>query len=114
MEAELKSLRIDRTARNTPAPSKWATRWIVFGVILFVLLGAARFAYEKLNAAPVGQVQRIKPATSPSASGDSVMLPLKLTNLKKQERLDHGATALRLVGFGSPWSRFPRRLSGRQ
>src|SRR5260370_10173565 len=74
MEAELKSLRIDRTARNTPAPSKWATRSIVFGVMLFVALGAARFAYEKLNAAPVVQVQRIKPATSPSASGGSVIL----------------------------------------
>src|SRR3981081_2648482 len=74
MEAELKSLRIDRTARTTVAPSKWATRWIVFGVILFVLLGAARFAYDKVNAAPVVQVQRITPATSPSASGGSVIL----------------------------------------
>src|SRR5260370_14558116 len=114
MEAELKSLRIDRTARNTPAPSKWATRWIVFGVILFVLLGAARFAYEELNAAPVVQVQRIKPATTPSASGGSVMLQLKLTNLKKQERLDHAATALKLVGLGDRMSHFPRQLSGGQ
>lgn len=74
MEAELKSLRIDRKPRNAPAPSKWATRWIIFGVILFVLLGAARFAYEKVNAAPVVEVQRIKAATSPSASGGSVIL----------------------------------------
>src|SRR5713226_4981387 len=74
MEAELKSLRIDRTPRKSPSPSKWATRWIISGVALFVLLGVARFAYEKLNAAPVVQVQRIAPATSPSASGGSVIL----------------------------------------
>src|SRR5260370_30022267 len=74
MEAELKSLRIDRTSRKSPSASKWATRWIISGVVLFVLLGAARFAYEKLNAAPVVQVQRIAPASSPSPSGGSVIL----------------------------------------
>jgi HlyD family secretion protein len=74
MEAELKSLRIDRTPRKSPSASKWATRWIISGVVLFVLLGAARIAYEKLNAAPVVQVQRISAATSPSASGGSVIL----------------------------------------
>src|SRR5262245_51208040 len=73
MEAELKSLRIDRT-RKPPAASKWATRWIVTGLGLFALLGAARFAYEKLNGAPVVSVQRVKPAVSPSASGGSVIL----------------------------------------
>ena len=74
MEPELKSLRIDRTQRNTPATQKWAARWIVAGVVLFVLLGVGRFAYDKVNAAPVVQVQRIAPATSPSASGGSVIL----------------------------------------
>jgi HlyD family secretion protein len=74
MEAELKSLRIDRTPRKSPSGGKWAMRWIISGVILLVLLGAARFAYKKLNAAPVVQVQRIAPASSPSASGGSVIL----------------------------------------
>jgi len=74
MEAELKSLRIDRTPRKSPAASKWATRWIVGGVALFALLGAARFAYEKVNGAPVVSVERVKPAVSPSASGGSVIL----------------------------------------
>ena len=73
MEAELKSLRIDRGGR-APRGSKWATRWIIAGVIIFVLLGAGRFAYEKLNAAPVVEVMRVKPATSPSASGGAVIL----------------------------------------
>jgi HlyD family secretion protein len=74
MEPELKSLRIDRTQRNTPATQKWAARWIVAGVVLFVLLGVGRFAYDKVNAAPVVQVQRVMPAGSPSASGGAVIL----------------------------------------
>ena len=74
MEAELKGLRIDRTQRKEPAASKWATRWILLGVALFLLLGAGRFVYEKVNAAPVVEVQRVKAATSPSASGGAVIL----------------------------------------
>jgi len=73
MEAELKSLRIDRTERR-PAASKWATRWIIAGVLLFVLLGLGRFVYDKVNAAPVVQIQRVRPAVSPSASGGAVIL----------------------------------------
>src|SRR6266849_7368086 len=74
MEAELKGLRIDRTQRKQPAPSKWATRWIVAGVTVFILLGAGRFVYDKVNAAPVVEVQRVKAAVSPSASGGAVIL----------------------------------------
>jgi HlyD family secretion protein len=73
MEADLKNLRIDRTERK-PAASKWATRWIIGGVLLFVLLGAGRFVYDKVNAAPVVRILRVKPAVSPSASGGAVIL----------------------------------------
>jgi putative ABC transport system ATP-binding protein len=45
---------------------------------------------------------------------ENVELPLKLTNLKKQERLDHAATALKLVGLGDRLGHFPRQLSGGQ
>jgi putative ABC transport system ATP-binding protein len=45
---------------------------------------------------------------------ENVELPLKLTSLKKQERLDHAATALKLVGLGDRMSHFPRQLSGGQ
>jgi putative ABC transport system ATP-binding protein len=45
---------------------------------------------------------------------ENVELPLKLTNLKKQERLEHAATALKLVGLGDRMSHFPRQLSGGQ
>jgi HlyD family secretion protein len=74
MEAELKNLSIDRSQRRPPTGSKWAARWIVGGVALFLLLGAGRFAYEKMNAAPVVDVQRVKPAGSVSAAGGAVIL----------------------------------------
>jgi len=45
---------------------------------------------------------------------ENVELPLKLTNLKKQERLDHAATALKLVGLGDRMGHYPRQLSGGQ
>ncbi|HEV2495705.1 MAG TPA: efflux RND transporter periplasmic adaptor subunit [Terriglobia bacterium] len=70
---ELKSLQIDRKPTRTgpqPGPSKWAARWIIGGVALFVLLGAGRVVYEKtLNAAP--EVQTVRVATRGGGSADS-------------------------------------------
>src|ERR1700732_477918 len=45
---------------------------------------------------------------------ENVELPLKLTNLKKQERMDHATTALKLVGLGDRLGHYPRQLSGGQ
>ena len=45
---------------------------------------------------------------------ENVELPLKLTNLKKAERLEHAATALKLVGLEDRLHHFPRQLSGGQ
>jgi putative ABC transport system ATP-binding protein len=45
---------------------------------------------------------------------ENVELPLKLTNLKKKERLEHAATALNLVGLGERMHHLPRQLSGGQ
>jgi HlyD family secretion protein len=60
MDAELKSLQIDRTRKQPAAPSQWATRWIVGGVLLFLLLGAARFAFSRLNQATEVEIQRVR------------------------------------------------------
>jgi HlyD family secretion protein len=70
METELKSLRIDRNKKRTGEPSAWATRWILGGVLLFVLLGAVRFAYSKLNAATEVETMRVvstQPGTAAAA-----------------------------------------------
>jgi len=45
---------------------------------------------------------------------ENVELPLKLTNLNKAERLEHAATALKLVGLGDRLHHLPRQLSGGQ
>jgi putative ABC transport system ATP-binding protein len=45
---------------------------------------------------------------------ENVELPLKLTNLKKSERIEHAKTALNLVGLGDRLGHFPRQLSGGQ
>lgn len=45
---------------------------------------------------------------------ENVELPLKLTHLKKAERLEHAATALKLVGLGDRLGHYPRQLSGGQ
>ncbi|MBS1854787.1 MAG: ABC transporter ATP-binding protein [Acidobacteria bacterium] len=45
---------------------------------------------------------------------ENVELPLKLTNLKKAERIEHAATALKLVGLGDRLHHFPKQLSGGQ
>src|SRR5581483_1415421 len=45
---------------------------------------------------------------------ENVELPLKLTGLKKAERIEHAMTALKLVGLGDRLGHFPRQLSGGQ
>ena len=45
---------------------------------------------------------------------ENVELPLKLTGLSKKERLEHAATALRLVGLEDRLKHYPRQLSGGQ
>jgi HlyD family secretion protein len=74
MPPELDSLRIDRSKKRTEGPSPWAVRWIVIGVTLFVLLGAARFIYGKLNAATEVEIVRVHAAAPLSAGEGSVIL----------------------------------------
>jgi putative ABC transport system ATP-binding protein len=45
---------------------------------------------------------------------ENVELPLKLTHLKRGERVQHAATALRLVGLEDRMGHYPRQLSGGQ
>jgi len=87
MDADLKKLRIDR---NPPpeSSSSWATRWIIIGVILFLLAGAGWVAYSQFNAPLEVEIGRVAAATSASPS----------------ERLALNATAI-----SSPHTRFRSR-----
>jgi len=73
MDAELNNLRIDRSKRRSSEPSKWAVRWIVAGVLLFVLAGAWRLLSGKLDNSPVVEVQRVKSISAASAP-DGIVL----------------------------------------
>jgi HlyD family secretion protein len=73
MDSDLKSLRIDKKKRSSGEPSPWAVRWIITGVVILVLLGAASFVYGKLGSATEVEVVRVS-APSVSAAGDQVML----------------------------------------
>src|SRR5436309_6061332 len=72
MDAELKNLKIDRS-RRSPEPSKWATRWIVVGVLLFLVAGAYSMLSSRLNPAPEVEVQRVK-SMNPAVAPEGVVL----------------------------------------
>ena len=67
MDTELQHLKIDRSKRRSSEPSTWAARWIISGVVLFLLLGAWRFSSTKLSAATEVEVQRVRSISAASA-----------------------------------------------
>src|SRR5581483_6192036 len=67
MDAELKNLRIDRTSRRSAGPSRWATIWIVCGVLLLLLLGAYSLLSGRLQQAPEVQTMRVASMSASSA-----------------------------------------------
>jgi HlyD family secretion protein len=67
MADELSKLRIDRSAKRKGS-SNWASKWIVSGVTLFVLLGVGRTVYSRMNAATEVEIQRVT-ATAPTGPG---------------------------------------------
>lgn len=74
-QSDLGSLRIDRTRKTARPPSRWSSRWIVAGVVLFVLLGLGRMIYAKLNAAPEVETYRVRAVTaSDAAAAGAVVL----------------------------------------
>jgi HlyD family secretion protein len=72
MDAELKNLKIDRS-KKSGEPSPWARRFIVFGVLLFLALGAWNFLSQRLDAAPEVEIARAKSLTA-SAAPQGVVL----------------------------------------
>jgi putative ABC transport system ATP-binding protein len=60
------------------------------------------FVFQSFNLIPV------------LSAVENVELPLKLTNLKRKERMEHAETALKLVGLGDRLTHLPRQLSGGQ
>lgn len=70
MEADLKSLKIDRSQSRHDEPSPWARRWIIGGILLFVVLGAGAFAYKQMNATL--PVETVRITANASGGGSAV------------------------------------------
>lgn len=64
MDAEIRKLRIERNRPPEPGASRWATRWIVTGVLIFIGLGAARYVYSKVTAATPVEIVRVEAASA--------------------------------------------------
>lgn len=70
MDAELKSLKIDRSRRAAASgPSKWAIRWIVLGIVLFLAAGAAATIYKRATAAIPVATHRVRAESSGDPGG---------------------------------------------
>ena len=74
MEAELKSLRIDRSRKTRDEGSRWSTRWILIGIALFLCAGAARFVYGLLNKQIEVETVRAKSVSAGSAAAQGSVI----------------------------------------
>jgi len=75
MDQELKGLRIDRGAAVTAGSgSKWATRWIIGGILFFVLTGVGWQTYQKLTQLPEVTTVRAQAQQTGGAAGEAVVL----------------------------------------
>ena len=73
MESDLKSLQIDKSQKNSAEPSRWAVRWIIGGVLLFLLLGAGNTIYKRMNAAVEVQTLRVLNEARAGAGGRTIL-----------------------------------------
>ncbi len=73
METELKSLRIDRTAKRSQEP-KAVSKLIVIAVVVALVAIGVVLALNKLNAATPVETVQVKSPMAASATGDEVIL----------------------------------------
>jgi HlyD family secretion protein len=73
METELKSLRIERSARRQK-DSNPALKRIVIGVLVAVVAGVAAFAYAKMTAPTPVEVVRVQSPVAAASAGEQIVL----------------------------------------
>ncbi len=73
--SDLGNLRIDRNRKAARPPSRWSSRWIAGGILLFVLLGIGRLVSGQLNKATEVETYRVRAASpgDPAAAGAVVL-----------------------------------------
>jgi len=74
MSDELSKLRIDRSAKKRS--SGWASKWIIGGIALFLLLGVGRTVFDRMNAATEVEIRRVqaRDTTAGGAAAGDVIL----------------------------------------
>ncbi|MBI3209610.1 MAG: efflux RND transporter periplasmic adaptor subunit [Candidatus Solibacter usitatus] len=72
MPGDLSKLRIDRSTPEQSG-SNWAQRWILGGIGIFLLLGAARYALNLANAPLEVEVMRVTAGRAENAAGDIIL-----------------------------------------
>lgn len=73
MEAELKSLRIDRSAKRPPESNR-ALRYVLWAAAALVILAAIAFAYEKLNAPVQVRTVQVRPPSTGAGGDEEIIL----------------------------------------
>jgi HlyD family secretion protein len=75
LDQDLNSLRIDRSRRREPEPpSKWATRWIVTGIVILLLLGVGVTLFRLTSKATEVETFRVTAKGAASADDPGVIL----------------------------------------
>jgi len=69
MDANIKSLRIDRSAKQNNGSRRGLWRWILFSLGVSFLFGAAFFVYARLNTAVEVETMRVRAASITSSGG---------------------------------------------
>jgi len=67
MDAEIKNLRIDRSAKQRNRSGRGFSRWILFSLGVSLLVGAALFVYARLNTAVEVEIVRVRAASTASS-----------------------------------------------
>src|SRR5262245_9555015 len=67
MDAEIKNLRIDRSAKQRNRSGRGFWRWILFSLGVSLLVGAALFVYARLNTAIEVETVRVRTASTVTA-----------------------------------------------
>jgi HlyD family secretion protein len=76
---DLENLRIDKSLKSRDEPPRWATRWILTGIALFLLLGVARWTWAWWNRTVDVEVMRVQAVSGASDSGSAPTVILNAT-----------------------------------
>jgi HlyD family secretion protein len=74
MDAEIKSLRIDRSSKQKNRSGRRTLRWILLSLGLSVLLGAGLFIYGRLNTAVEVETMRVRAASTVASNGNGATI----------------------------------------